>query len=53
MELRIQNMESLGCHGNIRGRRDMLEILEAGLEASDPYGNTRKLIRLTTKVSVH
>ena len=39
MELRIQNMENLMSHGNIRGRKDMLEILEAGLEASDPYRN--------------
>ena len=46
MELRIQNMESLASHGNIAGRKAMLEILEAGLQASDPYHNTRKLIRL-------
>ncbi len=46
MDLRIQNMESLASHGNIPGRKAMLEILEAGLEASDPYENTRKLIRM-------
>jgi len=46
MELRIQNMESLASHGNITGRKAMLEILEAGLQASDPYHNTRKLLRL-------
>ena len=46
MELRIQNMESLASHGNIAGRKAMLEILEAGLQASDPYHNMRKLIRL-------
>ena len=45
MTLRIQNMESLSCHGNIAGRKAVLEILEAGLEAVDPYHNTRKLIR--------
>ncbi len=39
-------MESLASHGNIAGRKAMLEILEAGLEAADPYHNTRKLIRL-------
>ena len=46
MESRIQNMESLASHGNIAGRKAMLEILEVGLEAADPYHNTRKLIRL-------
>ncbi|MBW1739483.1 MAG: hypothetical protein JRJ69_18685 [Deltaproteobacteria bacterium] len=46
MELRIQNMEDLVSHSNIAGRKAMLEILEAGLEASDPYHNARKLIRL-------
>lgn len=46
MEPRIQNMEDLMCHGNTRGRKDMVAILEAGLQASDPYRNTRRLIRL-------
>ena len=46
MEPRIQNAETLLSTGNVRGRKAMLEILEAGLQASDPYNNTRKLIRL-------
>jgi glycerate 2-kinase len=46
MELRIQNMESLSSHGNIPGRKAMLEILEAGLEAADPYNNIRELIHI-------
>ena len=46
MEPRIQNMDTLLSTGNVRGRKAMLDILEAGLQASDPYGNTRKLIRL-------
>ena len=46
MELRIQNMENLASHSNIAGRKAMLEILEAGLQASDPYHNASKLIRL-------
>ena len=46
MDLRIQNMESLASHGNIPGRKAVLEILEAGLEGSDPYHNTEKLIRI-------
>jgi len=46
MELRIKNTESLVSHGNVWGRKAMLEILETGLQATDPYNNTRKLIRL-------
>lgn len=43
--MRILNHDTLGSHGNLRGRRDMLEILEAGMQAADPYQNMRKLIR--------
>ena len=39
-------MEALTSHGNIRGRRLVAEILEAGLEAADPYNNTKMLIRI-------
>jgi glycerate-2-kinase len=46
MESRIKNTESLVSHGNVGGRKAMLEILEVGLQATDPYHNTRKLIRL-------
>jgi len=46
MEQRILNMEALTSHGNIAGRKAMAAILEAGLEASDPYYNMKKLLRL-------
>ena len=46
MDRRIQNIDDLASHGNLSARKAVLEILEAGLEASDPYYNTRKLIRL-------
>ena len=46
VDRRIQNIDNLVSHGNVRARQAMLEILEVGLEASDPYNNTRKLIRL-------
>ncbi|MFC2020452.1 glycerate kinase [Chloroflexota bacterium] len=46
MEMRIQNRKTLVSHGNTQGRKALLDILEAGLQASDPYHNTRKLIRL-------
>jgi len=43
---RIQNIDELVSHGNMTGRKAILEILETGLQAADPYNNTRKLIRL-------
>ncbi|MFH1639502.1 MAG: DUF4147 domain-containing protein [Chloroflexota bacterium] len=46
MTQRIENREALTSHGNQAGRRAMVEILEAGLQATDPYDNTTKLIRL-------
>lgn len=47
--MRIQNLNNLISHGNCSARRDALDILEAGLTASDPYYNTLKLIRLKGK----
>lgn len=44
--MRIQNQNQLIAHGNCSARRDALQILDAGLTASDPYYNTLKLIRL-------
>ncbi len=46
MEPRIQNMKALTSHGNTKGREAALAILEAGLQAGDPYNNTRRLLRL-------
>jgi glycerate-2-kinase len=45
-KVRILNPESLISHGNVRGRKALLEILDAGLEAADPYHNTRRMLRL-------
>ena len=44
MEPRIQNMQTLLSVGNRSYRKVVLEILEAGLQDSDPYNNTKKLI---------
>lgn len=44
--MRITNASSLSSHGNVAGRMAMVEILEAGLQAADPYWNTRELVRL-------
>jgi len=46
VDRRIQNIDNLASHGNVRARKAILQILEAGLQAADPYNNTRKLIRL-------
>ncbi|MGD0329104.1 MAG: DUF4147 domain-containing protein [Nitrososphaeria archaeon] len=45
----INNFDKLASHGNTRGRKIILDILEAGLQASDPYDNVRKLINLKGK----
>jgi glycerate 2-kinase len=46
MEPRIQNMETLLSSGNLAGRKAMVQILEAGLQAANPYHNARKLVRV-------
>jgi glycerate-2-kinase len=43
--MRILNADRLCSHGNLRGRTLVLDILEAGLAACDPYANTRHLLR--------
>lgn len=40
----IRNRDQLLSHGNVAGRRVVLDILEAGMTAADPYQNTRDLI---------
>lgn len=42
----IKNSETLLSHGNMKDRKDALEILEAGLKASDPYKNMMELMWL-------
>jgi glycerate 2-kinase len=42
----VRNVDALVSHGNVDGRRVVLDILEAGLKASDPYENTRRLVRV-------
>jgi glycerate-2-kinase len=43
---RIINRETLSDHGHVAGRRAMLEILETGLRAADPYYATLKALHL-------
>ena len=44
--MRILNTSRLCGYGNVRGRTIVLDILEAGLAACDPYQNTRRMLRL-------
>jgi glycerate 2-kinase len=45
-EMQIRNRSNLVSHGNRTGRAAVLDILEAGMKALDPYTNTRKIITL-------
>lgn len=45
-EMRITNMQTLISHGNRRGRELVAQILDAGLDAADPYNNAKRLIRV-------
>ena len=42
----IDNLQELVSHGNVPGRTAVLDMLKAGLRASDPYENVRKAVRL-------
>jgi glycerate 2-kinase len=44
--VRILNAETLTGHGNLAGRRAVVDILEAGMQAADPYEAVRQLIRV-------
>ncbi len=42
----IKNRSLLISHGNIEGRSVVLDIIEAGLVAPNPYKNVKKIVRL-------
>jgi glycerate 2-kinase len=44
--MRILNAGTLTGHGNVAGRQAVVEILEAGMQAADPYEAVRQLIRV-------
>ena len=43
---RITNVDQLISHGNLKGRKDMIEMLETGLRAADPYNAACALMHL-------
>ncbi len=42
----VKNSQVVLSHGNRESRRIVLQIIEAGLRASDPYENVKKLVRV-------
>lgn len=44
MTMRILNMAQVTAHGNEEGRRIVAQIMEAGLQAADPYRNACRLL---------
>ncbi len=42
----IQNRATVTTHGNVHGRQAVVDILEAGLRAADPYANTKRLLHI-------
>lgn len=44
--MRIKNKTSLTSHGNIKGRKIVTELLDAGLDSLDPYYRVKKLINV-------
>lgn len=44
--MRIQNKQMLTEHGNREGRRIVAELLDAGLDAIDPYYRVKELVHL-------
>ena len=44
--MRIKNKERLISHGNRRGREIVTELLDAGLDALDPYVRVKRLVRI-------
>lgn len=44
--MRIKNKKMLICHGNREGRRIVADLLDAGLDALDPYIRVKSLVRM-------
>lgn len=44
--MRVKNKEQLTSHGNREGRRIVADLLDAGLDALDPYVRVKKLVHV-------
>lgn len=45
-DMRIKNKSQLTSHGDIKGRKIVTELLDAGLDSIDPYYRVKKLVRV-------
>lgn len=44
--MRIKNKDALTAHGNLHGRKIVAELLDAGLDALDPYYRVKEFINI-------
>jgi len=44
--MRIQNKEMLTNHGNIEGRKIVVDLLDAGMDALDPYYRVKQFVKV-------
>ncbi len=44
--MRIKNKDALVSHGNIKGRKIVAELLDAGLDSLDPYYRVKEFIKV-------
>ncbi|MDD3334322.1 MAG: DUF4147 domain-containing protein [Eubacteriales bacterium] len=52
--MRIKNKDMLTSHGNVTGRRIVTELLDAGLDALDPYYRVKALVEVKDrKIILH
>ena len=52
--MRITNKERLAAHGNREGRKIVAELLDAGLDALDPYVRVKQLVHVENgKIVLH
>lgn len=52
--MRITNKEQLAAHGNREGRKIVAELLDAGLDALDPYVRVKQLVHVENgKIVLH
>ena len=52
--MRIINKEQLTAHGNREGRKIVAELLDAGLDALDPYVRVKQLVHVENgKIVLH
>ena len=52
--MRITNKEQLAAHGNCEGRKIVAALLDAGLDALDPYVRVKQLVHVENgKIVLH